>query len=52
MSRRKENKEKMNFKNAQPLKFFRIIKNGSLFMFEFWIIYFMMHVGECVVNGI
>ena len=51
MSRRKENKEKMNFKNAQPLKFFRIIKNGSLFMFEFWIIYFMMHVGECVVKA-
>ena len=48
MARRRENKEKMNFKNAQTLKFFRI--NGSLFMFEFWIIYFMMHVGECVVK--
>ena len=40
----------MNFKNAQTLKFFRINKNGPLFMFEFWIIYFMMHVGECVVK--
>ena len=50
MSRRKENKEKMNFKNAQTFKFFRINKNGSLFMFEFWIIYFMMHVGECIVK--